>query len=288
MRSSVNQLTVIDFHQLIAKRQASVGNEGLGVRGVPEQDETPSLRTVHVDDPLRRPYPVILRPTRLLLVPAIDNVKFPFHARKPESPVITILGWGRCFRDRLERGPWNCNLHRPSFIGVRRVIEGPLKVHCCLEPGDLKAIVRLAPILVGAIQEQIPSGVEGVQFQFGVSVIISIRIDKDLEVIILKNNRIVFADAALQVRFEKLCSDVQVFVIPKKFRSRGMLRCWERRALDIDELVGPNRMRPFRRIQFAIDLNGCFGPQRDDAARHYRTHAPPIPSRSVPIGHFVR
>ncbi|MEY3457996.1 MAG: hypothetical protein RL215_1153 [Planctomycetota bacterium] len=71
------------------------------------------------------------------------------------------------------------------------------------------AIVRLASGAVGARESEIPDGVECVEFEFSVVELITIWIDEDFKVIVVKDDGVAGADCASHVWFLEFSGDVE-------------------------------------------------------------------------------
>ncbi len=69
-----------------------------------------------------------------------------------------------------------------------------------LQTIDIPTVVRTAAIFVGLVQVQIPAGIERIDFEFKVRMIVAIWVDKQFEVIVLKDHRIVFFQGGPHMR----------------------------------------------------------------------------------------
>ena len=82
-----------------------------------------------------------------------------------------------------------------------RIIERAGDVHGGLEPGDLPLVYRRSTIAIGLFQEQVPLGVECVDLDLIVLVIVAVGIDEDLEVVVMKDDRIMLGQRGPDMRF---------------------------------------------------------------------------------------
>ena len=83
--------------------------------------------------------------------------------------------------------------------------------------------------------------------------IVSVWVDKNLEVVVLEDHRVMLDDTALDVLFGKLGCNVQVLGVPQHFCSSALARLGFAIGFDIDEILGPRRGLPRSIIEFAVD-----------------------------------
>src|SRR5689334_15763346 len=155
-----------------------------------EANTTPLFRHVHVNDSLRRPNPVVFSYIRELSISAFDNFVPPLDARKVYLPLIAGIRRRRLVRKLTECFPWKRYFDTPAVITIPRIVESPPDVYGSAQARNLPFIARFASPLVRLVEEQVPAGVERVDFKFVVLERIAVRIDKDLEIVVVENYRI--------------------------------------------------------------------------------------------------
>lgn len=122
-----------------------------------------------------------------------------------------------------------------------------------LVSGYLPLIQSGATIAVGLDQAKIPFGVQGVDFDLVVLMVVAIRVDKYLKVVILKDDAIVFGEGCPDMRLFEIRSDVEVVVIPEQFRSGSISGMGFRVSFDIDKGIGSGSVLPEGLVQFAVE-----------------------------------
>src|SRR5580698_1511890 len=188
----------------------------------------PAVGNMHIDDALRRPDPVVF----LLLA------RLPLDAAEVDAPYSPRLR-RRHSLARVEGGQGIGNLKRPSLVRILRVIERPLYRDGCLQAGDVPAVISLAVFVVRLVQEEIPSSVECVDLKLVIAFRLGKRFDKDLEVVVVKNDGVMFAQRGRYVRFLQFGRDVEIFVVVQHLYPRAKARSWFDRSFDVDEIGGP-------------------------------------------------
>ena len=169
-----------------------------------------------------------------------------------------------------ESPPWERDFHAPALICIRRVVERSPDLDRGFQSRDLPAVLGLASVFVRLRKEEIPAGVERVDFKLVVIVRIAVRIDEDLEVRIDKNDGIVLRQGGPDVRFLQLGRDVEIFIVPEHLRPGAKRRPGG--PLDVHEILGPRRGRPGVVVQFPVDGDRGRRPRANIAARHDGLH----------------
>ncbi|OPZ77348.1 MAG: hypothetical protein BWY77_01718 [bacterium ADurb.Bin431] len=217
----------------------------------------------------RGPDPVVLGQTFAgggigeLDVGAVLNPRAPFDPGKVDPPV--------CARPRsaplgslfLQYGPGQGQLDRPAGVGIAGLIDAALYDHPLLQSADIPEEGRIAAIAVGAVEIEVPVGGEGVEFEFVIAVGVAVRIDKDLEIVVIENDRIVFAQRRPDVGLLHLAGDVEIVVIPKHFHAGVEARPGLLVALDIDKGLTPGCALPVGLPEIAVDNEGAGSPAAD-------------------------
>src|SRR5579883_789992 len=228
-----------------------------------ELDVPPPLRPVHVDHPLRGPDPVVLRPPRDLLVRPARDLDVPLHPGEVHPPLVPVPGRGRHVGQFFQPGPRPADLDRPPAVRVPRVVQSPVHPDRRRQPGRLPPVHRLAPVPVRLRQQQVPGRVPGVQLQFGVNVVVPVRVDEHLEVGVLEDHRVVRGQVRPDVRLLQLRGDVEGGVVPEHLDPGPEPRLRLPVPLDVYERVGPRGGGPGRVVEPAVDRDGRRGPVAD-------------------------
>ena len=87
-----------------------------------------------------------------------------------------------------ENLPGERDFEAPADIFIAGVIERAIDMNSGFQSGNLPFVLCFAARLIRFVEQQIPPGVEGVHFEFVIVESIAIRIDEDLEIIVLKNH----------------------------------------------------------------------------------------------------
>ena len=114
-----------------------------------------------------------------------------------------------------ERLPRNCEFDRPGFVSIARVVECAVDMNGGLEPGDFPLVDRRTAVAIRLFEKQVPLGVEGVDLDLVILVVVAVGVDEDLEVVVVEDDRIVLRKGAPDVRFFEQGPDVEIRVIPE-------------------------------------------------------------------------
>jgi hypothetical protein len=125
-----------------------------------------------------------------------------------------------------------------------------------------------AAVTVRLNQQEIPDGVQRVDFDLEVRVRVPVGVDEDFDVVVLKNDGIARVERRPELRFFEVGPEVQKLVVPEHPDASGERRA--PRAVDIDKRIGPRRSAPRRLRQPSVDLQGRGRPIADRAARSER------------------
>ena len=123
-----------------------------------------------------------------------------------------------------------------------------------LQPGDLPLVDGRAAVAVGLLEEQVPLGVEGVDLELVVLVVVAVGVDEDLEVVVVEDDRVVLGERAPDVRLLELGGDVEVLCRPRaSWPGSGTAGSGLQVPLDVDEGVGPGDGLPGLLVELAVD-----------------------------------
>ncbi len=79
-----------------------------------------------------------------------------------------------------------------------------------LQARDLPLVDRRAAVAIGLLEKQVPLGVEGVDLDLIILVVVAVGVDEDLEVVVLENDRIVLRQRAPDVGLLEQGTDVEI------------------------------------------------------------------------------
>jgi hypothetical protein len=80
-------------------------------------------------------------------------------------------------------------------------------------------------------------------------VAVAVRVDEDLEVVVLEDDRVVAGERGPEMGLDQLRPDVEERVVPEHLRARAQRGARPRLAFDVDELGRPGRASPPRIVQ---------------------------------------
>src|SRR6516165_8057854 len=83
----------------------------------------PRFRAMHVDDPLRRPDPVVLLHSGDLSVLAVDEFMVPLHSGEVHAPLLPVARRSGTARELTQGFPRECDLDTPAAIHVGWIVE---------------------------------------------------------------------------------------------------------------------------------------------------------------------
>src|SRR5262249_20020747 len=92
------------------------------------------------------------------------------------------------------------------------------------ESWDFPLVQRGSSIAIWHYQAQVPLGVERVDLDFVVLVVVRVWVDEDFEIVIVEDDRIVFGQRRPDVRLLQLDSHIEELVVPQHLRSRSKAR----------------------------------------------------------------
>ena len=99
---------------------------------------------------------------------------------------------------------------------------------------------------------------------------VSVGIDEDLEVIVMKNDGIMLGKRRPDVRLFYLRPDIEIIVIPEHLDTRSEAGEGLAIALNIDEVLGPGSVLPGRVVELTIDGDRTAGPVTEIASGNHR------------------
>src|SRR4051794_3082296 len=153
-----------------------------------------------------------------------------------------------------ENLPRKCDLDSPAVVTIPGVIESTSDVHGSPQPGNLPFVPRFASAPVRLIEKEVPTGVQRVDFELVILERVAVRVDEDLEVVVVKDNRIMFGERAPNMRVLDIGGNVEVLVVPEHLHTRLKARLRLCIAFNVHEVVRPWSRRPRRIIKVPIDL----------------------------------
>src|SRR5262249_44893466 len=146
----------------------------------------------------------------------------------------------------------------------------------CAETRDLPTIIGVATVLVRPRQEEIPNSAERIDLELVILVIVAVRVDEDLEVVLMEDHGVVLAVRRPDVGLFELRADVEVLVVPEHLHAGEEPRLRLRVALDVDEGRGPGRGTPGRLLEPAVDRKWLRRPVADVTLRLDLSHSVPV------------
>jgi len=205
----------------------------------------PTIGHVHVDDALGGPDPVVF--------PRV--ARCPLDSTKVDAPV------GARRRDArrqagCERSPGDGDLDSPGVVGVGGIVKSALDVDGGLKAGYSPGIVGAATLAVRLVEEEIPAGVEGVDFELEVTGVGERRLEEYLKVVVVEDDGVVLGERGLDVGLIELRGDIKVGRVVENFGSRPEPGKWLSGAFDVDEVGGPRGQEPGWVVEFAVDRRG--------------------------------
>lgn len=148
---------------------------------VAEVEVAPFFGDVHVDYALRGPDPVVFFGLACL----------PLDAAEVDAPLVSCVR-----RGDGEAGcvglPGEGYFYCPAVVFVGGFVEGALDGNGGFEAGDVPAVVGFAAEAVGLVEEEIPAGVECVDFEFEVAGVVFAccfdgGLEEDFEVVVVED-----------------------------------------------------------------------------------------------------
>ena len=226
-----------------------------------EEDEAPLLRIVDVDDAGRCPYPVVLGKDFSILIGAfligvVDDIGLPLHAGEVYTVILAVFRSAavlQTFGDGCEGDHY---LDAPSLVFCIGIVDGALHMDSRLKAVDIVAVQSVAVVAVSHRQEEIPDGVQHVHLELIVLGGIGIRVDEDLEIVVLENDIVPFGHMAPDLISVELCAKVEIFVIPEHLCPGEEAGGRHVAALDIEESVGEGSVLPEGFVDVSVQVEG--------------------------------
>ena len=162
--------------------------------------KSPLFRVVHINQPLRRPNPVVRAAALYFDVFTHVGSQGPLHPRKIDPPLIAIHRRHLLVRGLGQHGPRESHLHRPALVLVSWVVDAAPHAHGRLQTGDVPSAYVRTAVAIGLDHQQIPLRAEGIDLKLVVLMRIAVRVDKNLEIVFLVNRRIAPSDGSPHVR----------------------------------------------------------------------------------------
>ena len=187
-----------------------------------------------------------------LAYPPVSRVELPLHPGEVDAPLFARTRTGATRRRFGEHLPWDRHLDRPALVAIVRAVERAAEIHRGAQPGDVPGVNRGAAVAVGLNQQEIPDGVQRVDFDLEIRVRIAVRIDEDFEVVVLEDDGVALLEGPPEVGFFQVRPEVEELVVPEHLDASGERRA--PRAVDIDEGIGPRRRGPGTLREPSVDL----------------------------------
>src|SRR5580658_3141533 len=156
-------LLLIDRPQDLPRAHIRRFDERRRIRSTPRMGRElqigPLLRCMHIDDALRRPYPVMLRqpPSRSSVRPyhilPVAYIPVPFYPGEIDPPLIPVPN--RPVPPETKGFERYRHFHRPPLINIARMIERTIGLDRTQQPLCIPAHQRLPAIPVGLVHKKI-------------------------------------------------------------------------------------------------------------------------------------
>src|SRR5438132_1928283 len=114
----------------------------------------------------------------------------PFHAREVDAPLIAVARRSGLVSKLAEHLPGKSDFYGPAPVGVARIIERPVYMDCRLQTWDFPTVHCGSAVSVGADEEQVPTGVQGVHLELVILVIVAVGIDENFKVVVVEDDRV--------------------------------------------------------------------------------------------------
>ena len=82
------------------------------------------------------------------------------------------------------------------------------------QAGDLPTVVGFAAFAIRFGQEEVPAGIEGVDFELEIVAPVAGGVEEDFEIVIVEDDRIVLGEGGPDVGFLDFGGDVEIMVVP--------------------------------------------------------------------------
>jgi hypothetical protein len=194
-----------------------------------------------------------------------SRVELPLHPGEVDAPLVARARTGAPRRRFGEHLPWDRHLDRPALVAIVRAVERAAEIHRGPQPADVPGVNGGAAVAVGLNQQEIPDGVQRVDFDLEIRVRIAVGVDEDLEVVVLEDDRVALRQGPPEVGFFQIRPKVQELVVPEHLDASGERRAPS--AVDVDKGIGPGRCTPGPLREPAVDLERSRRPVADRAAR---------------------
>src|ERR1035441_4004681 len=114
--------------------------------------------------------------------------------------------------------------HAPAAVVFPRIIQRSIHMHGRAQAGNLPTVVGAAAFPIGLRQEEIPTGIEGVDLKFEVVAAVARRVEEDLEIVVVKDHGIVLREGGPDVRLVQFRAHVEALVVPQHLDARAKAR----------------------------------------------------------------
>ena len=176
-----------------------------------------------------------------LAVLPVDAVGEPFDPREVDAPLSPGCGGRLRPAYSAETLPGDRDFERPAAVVVAGSLSVPSTWTAVFQPGNLPAVVGRAAVLVGLRQEQVPVGVERVDLEFEVFVVVAVGVDEDFEIVVVEDDRVVLGERAPDVRLFQFGGDVEVLVVPEHLGAGAKAGLGFASPFDVGEIVSVQR-----------------------------------------------
>ena len=149
-------------------------------------------------------------------VAAVFDPPAPLDAREVHAPGIARPGRQRHAGALAERGERARDLDGPPAILVARVVDRAVEVDPGPNPFEVEVVIGLTAVEVALVEQEIPLRGERIDLQLEVVEPVAVRIEEDLEVVVLLvDERVALREGGLDVRLLHGGADVEVLVVPE-------------------------------------------------------------------------
>ena len=244
----------------------------VGERGY-KFDFAPAEGEVHVDEALGAPDPVVFGVLLFFrvegaagevgavgwdanVVTVLDGV-LPLHAGEVDAPAVTGVRWAAfLFVVLLKFVPGEGKVGFPAAVFASGVVEGAVDDDLLAQAFQVAAEDGNATLVVGFGEGEFPDGAEGVHLELVVVEPVTVGVDEDLDVVVVKDDFILFGDGAPDMRFFHLDTDVKELLVPRHLAAGAEAGFEGGLSGDVDEVVTPRDVCP---VLFAGDLRAFVG-----------------------------
>ncbi len=181
------------------------------------------------------------------------------------------------------------------------LIEPSVNIDGRAHPMELISVYGLPAVPIGLGQQQVPGGVQGIHLVFEIRLGIGIRIDEDLEIIVLEDDAVMLQLAGPDLVPLQHCADVEVLMVPGHLGPGAEPGYGTNRPLDVREVLREGDVPPELLVQAPVQgeclvvepagIHRGLKAQRRDGDAVVRAHMRflsfslflNIPNRKIPV-----